>query len=326
MTESNSPLPLVSIICTVYNQASYIIETLDSVKQQTYSAIELIIIDNASSDHSLSLLQQYCQRYLPKATIIANTHNCGLCSAFNQGLAMSKGKYVIDLSGDDVLLPSRIAQQVSFFEKCSGNTAAIFSNAIVVNEVGQQISLVHSHQHIVPSGDVFEDILKRYFICTPTLMFKSEHVKAIGGYDTTLSYEDFDITLRLARSYRIEYQPEVLVQKRLHTKALSLQVIQPNNQLLPSTYRICQKALQWCRSDHERLLLYRRIETFVRKSFYSEQFLLANSFLQLLPPTCDLLFSTRLITILIRYEVKLNRLYKCYILTKLHLRLLFRLA
>ena len=88
-------IPLVSVICTAYNHEEFIDEALASVARQTYPNIELIIIDNASTDHTLSRIDLFCQQH-PYAHRIANAWNKGLCAAFNQGLARAGGRYIID--------------------------------------------------------------------------------------------------------------------------------------------------------------------------------------------------------------------------------------
>ncbi len=99
--------PLVTVICTSYNHERFITESLQSVLDQTYPMVELIVIDNHSSDQSVARVEELRLQH-PHIQLIRNTENLGICRAFNQGLKLAKGKYIIDLSADDVMHRERI--------------------------------------------------------------------------------------------------------------------------------------------------------------------------------------------------------------------------
>ena len=107
-------LPWVTVICTSYNQQTFVAEALESVIAQSYPNVELIVIDNGSTDQTVTRIQAVILPY-PAIRFIRNPINLGLNRAFNQGLALANGQYIIDLSADDVLLPDRITRQVIFF-------------------------------------------------------------------------------------------------------------------------------------------------------------------------------------------------------------------
>src|SRR6187455_35784 len=99
--------PLVSVICLCYNQASFVREAVLSVIHQTYRDIELIIIDDASTDNSVEVISDVLKSH-PSIKFIPLKKNVGNCKAFNMGYRLSRGQYLIDLAADDVLLPARI--------------------------------------------------------------------------------------------------------------------------------------------------------------------------------------------------------------------------
>lgn len=226
------------------------------------------------------------------------------------------------MSGDDLLLPERVEKQVRHFESLPESFAAIFSNAQYINHKEQ---IIRHHfaindqgytQSEIPKGDIFKEVLKKYFICTPTIMFRKTSILESGGYDENLSYEDFDIQLRLSRQFLIDYQDEILTIKRLHPYSQSLSIINRNNALLPSTYIVCRKATLLCKDDSEFKALDSRITSFIRKSYYSDHFELAINFSKLYSNTKRKSLLTRIILILCKQKTSINCLYTRYIKTK----------
>jgi glycosyltransferase involved in cell wall biosynthesis len=314
----NKIKPWVSVICTNYNQQDYIDEALQSVVDQDYPNVELIVIDNGSTDDSVARIAKFVHHH-SSVQFVQNRVNVGLNRSFNQGLAIAQGRYVIDLSADDVLLPGRIADQVAYFEELAGPYAVVFSNAAYIDANG---NLLAHHYPVdergralapVPSGNVFKPILESYFICTPTMMMRRDVLNELGGYDETLAYEDFDFWVRSARIYHYAYLDKVLTHKRQTPNSLSTQVVLPNNTLLGSTLTICHKALDRCHTPDEFRALARRIRTFIRKSFYAEQFDLALQFGELLRQIEEPGFASRFILTLCHLRLPVNKLYRQYL-------------
>jgi glycosyltransferase involved in cell wall biosynthesis len=310
--------PLVTVILTAFNHQSFIEECMRSVFGQHYTNIQLIVIDNASSDGTLHKIEKL-QTVYPDFILIKNLFNKGLCQAFNQGLALAKGKYVIDLSGDDVFLPERIGKQVEAFENCSEDYAVVFSNAryidveskpiryhYLVNEKGKAIGNV-------PSGDVYKKILERYFICTPTMMIRTDALLKIGGYDESLNFEDFDFWIRSAVKYKYLYVDEVLTLKRNTPGSLQTQVYQKGSGILESYYAVCNKAYDLNRDQEEFDLLAKRIRGCIRKCFYAQEYELAIKFRKLLNYIENPGWQTEILVFLCRIRVPANFFYRFYI-------------
>ncbi|MBO0933216.1 glycosyltransferase [Fibrella sp. HMF5036] len=314
----NQHRPWVSVICTCYNQADYVIDSLQSVVDQRYANIELVVIDNASTDDSAGQIRQFCQQH-PAVQFVQNTTNVGLCRAFNQGLALTTGDFVIDLAADDLLMPNRVARQVARFLSLPPFYGVVFTNAALIssqgNVMGHHFPLnAAGHASVpVPSGDVFKAVLERYFICTPTMMMRRSMLDELGGYDEDLAFEDFDFWVRSSREYRYAYIDEVLTQKRRLPHSLGQQITLPENALLESTLRVCFKANTLCQTPDERHALAMRVRQFIRKCFYAEQHELADKFGRLLREieTPDLL--TRLILRLGHLKLPINGMYRYYL-------------
>ena len=309
--------PWVSVICTSFNQRAYVEEALRSVVEQDYPYVELIVLDNGSVDGTAERIVAFIKQH-PSIRFIRNTVNIGLNRAFNQGLALAGGRYVIDLSADDVLLPERITKQVRLFEQLAGQYAVVFANAAYIDAQGRQAGV---HYPIdadgntcspVPSGNVFRDVLASYFICTPTMMMRRDVLNELGGYDETLAYEDFDFWVRSSRLYSYAYLDEVLTQKRQLPDSMSAQVVRTDTNLLHSTLVVCQKAFDRCATPDEFGALANRIRTFIRKAFYAEQFALALQFGQLLRKIENPDLLSRFVLTLCRLQVPVNRIYRWY--------------
>lgn len=316
-------VPLVSVICTAYNHEEFIDEALASVARQTYPNIELIIIDNASTDGTLKRINLFCQQH-SYAHRITNAWNKGLCAAFNQGLALAKGTYVIDFSGDDLLLPCRIERQVAYFETLPEHYGVIFSNAQYIDTAGvpgQTHYPVDTSGHAkvpVPVGDVYQAVLERYFICTPTMMIRRRVLDVLSGYDESLVYEDFDFWVRSSVRYLYAYQDEVLTQKRVVRSSLSTWVFQPGSGMLESTLAVCNKAYDLNRNQKEFDALASRIRTFIRKCFYAQEFELAVRFRHLLNYIEDPGLATECIILLCRMRLPVNWVYRFYVQWRLN--------
>ena len=218
----------------------------ESVIARVIPNIDLIVIDNGSTDQTAMRIDEVVLPY-PAIRFIRNALNLGLNRAFNQGLALARGQNLFDLSADHVLLPDRIARQEGFFEQLPDEYGVVFSNATLL--MPRERTGVHYPidpatglaRAVVPTGYIFRQVLTGYFICTPTMMVRRRVLHQLNGYDENLSYKDFDFWVRSSRFCRYAYQDAILTKKRRHPNALSAQVTQPRNDLLPSTLLVAGK-------------------------------------------------------------------------------------
>ncbi|HAS40998.1 MAG TPA: glycosyl transferase family 2 [Microscillaceae bacterium] len=327
--------PLVTIICVCYNHEKYVAEAIESVLLQTYANIQLIVVDDASSDGSCRVIEDVLDgvrvssltektksssfKLQNEPIFIRNDQNLGNCVSFNIGLAKARGKYIIDLSADDVLLDDRVEKQVAAFEKLGEEYAVVFTNALNINEAGA----VQGYHYVVdqagkskvevPQGNVYQEVLKHYFICTPTMMMRTQIVKEMGGYDETLSYEDFDFWVRTARHHLYYYLDEVSTMKRSVRNSLSSKFYRKNYlSHLESTLKVCYKALAQNTSQEENASLAHQTYYFLRLAFYMQHFDLVKGYYQLLQ---KLDYTPRLAQVLVflsRYRIKVYGLYRLY--------------
>jgi glycosyltransferase involved in cell wall biosynthesis len=311
--------PLVTVICLCYNQERFVAEALFSVMNQTYEAIELIVVDDASTDGSVAIIDE-CLKEHPQVKFMVNKSNLGNCRSFNQALSLASGKYIIDLAADDVLLDTRIEKQVSLFESLDSSYGVIFSNAAYINE--QSVVVSHHYQtdskgrakKSVPFGDVYEQVLQQYFICTPTMMMCKSVLAELCGYDETLSYEDFDFWVRSSRKYKYAYQDEILTFKRKVKGSLSTKFYQlRQNKLLDSTLIICRKAAKLNRTEGEQEALAKNIRYHLRQSYYTKNYHLVSGYAALLKELSHTDFITQVILWLSTHQISVWGLYKVYL-------------
>lgn len=314
----NPGQPLVTVVLTTFNQGKYIEEALNSVFLQSYAQIQLIVIDNASTDNTLAVIETK-KETSSDFILIKNLSNKGLCGAFNQGLALAKGKYIIDLSGDDILLPDRIGKQIQAFELLSEDYAVVFSNARYIDPDGELLNYhypVDSDEKAVdkiPMGDVYKKVLEKYFICTPTMIMRTSIVNQMGGYDESLQFEDFDFWIRSSVKFKYFYLDDVLTLKRNTPRSLGTKVYEKGSKMMESYYAVCNKAYDLNRDQEEFDLLAVRIRTFIRKCFYAEEFELAVKFKTLLNYIENPGWKTELIVFMCRLHIPVNRIYRFYI-------------
>jgi hypothetical protein len=143
---------------------------------------------------------------------------------------------------------------------------------------------LHSDQYpheSIPQGDVYKDIIDRYFICPPTMMFRKSVIDHLGGYDETLAFEDFDFFVRSSREFYFCYTPKVLVKRRLVQSSMSSKQFQRGNEQRWSTFRVCQKIDKLNKSEGERGRLKNRIRYELLVSLRMFDFKLALAFCRL---------------------------------------------
>lgn len=285
---------LVTVIAISYNHAPFIKEALDSIFAQSYTAIEIIVVDDASTDNSCEVIEQCIEG--KNIRFIKNDSNSGNCKSFNKAFAVSKGKYIIDFALDDLMYPERIAKQVACLEKCEGRVGVCFSN---VDLVDAQTTLLKPHypsfHHTlskvpIPEGDVFEALLSRYYINPVSMMFRRTVIEKLNGYDETLAYEDFDFWVRSSRMFQYVYVAEVLSAKRILPTSLSgLFYKEQQQQMFDSTLQVCKKAWWLCTTKKEKLALVNRCRYEARQAYRFKYTSVVKEYLSILK-TVDPLF------------------------------------
>ena len=206
--------PKVSVVIPVYNSELFIAEAIESVLNQTYNNIELIVVNDCSTDKTADILNNYSG----KINIITNERNIGVSLSRNRGLSEMTGEYFAPLDADDVCLPYRLSKGVEFLQS---NKSCVL--------VGGQVSYIDSHSKCLGTSnyptteeEVTAHIWRRNPIAHSSLLARAELVKSLGMYDSSLEVcEDYDLLFRLLRHGYLANLSEVVVKYRLHDSQLT---------------------------------------------------------------------------------------------------------
>lgn len=218
--------PLVTMIVLCYNQARFVVETLESVKAQTYKHTELIIIDDYSTDDSVAVIERWLRENNDvRCTFIPHEKNQGICKSLNEALARTSGKYISMIASDDIWLAEKIERQVAVMESQPDSVGVIYSDAFRIDENGNLSPETYIGHYWklqqMPQGHIFETLLQFNFIPGPTTLIRRACYGKVGLYDEHLPWEDWDMWLRIARYYSFAFSPTPSVKYRVHSNSLS---------------------------------------------------------------------------------------------------------
>jgi glycosyltransferase involved in cell wall biosynthesis len=272
----SAALPKVSVICTCFNHERYVIESVQSVLGQTYKNFELILVDDGSTDKSADVIEHFLKQH-SEITFIRLEKNGGICKAFNTAFKICTGDFIIDLAADDIFLPERLEAGVKTFNMLDDTYGVIFADAEWIDAQGNRLYL-HSEKfphNTIPQGNIYQDLIERYFICSPTMMFRRNVIQRLEGYDEKLTYEDFDFWIRSSRTFNYYYQNDVVVKKRKLKNSLSQSQFKILNKHNYSTYLVCCKIRDLNRTKAEKQAFNRRIQYEIRQCIRTLDFTLA---------------------------------------------------
>jgi len=208
----------VSVIVPVFNCRDYLAGCIESALSQTHQPIEIIAVDDGSTDGSADILASYKLRI----TVITQA-NAGPSAARNNGVAHSSGEYLAFLDGDDLWDPRKIEAQLAIL-KAHPKAVAVYCDHRSIDAEDRVLGYTGALEHSRASGSILEDLIYGQLIKSPSLvMVRREAFDAVGGFDTFLRYsEDYDLWLRLAARGPILYQVETLASYRVHGGNVSL--------------------------------------------------------------------------------------------------------
>lgn len=256
--------PLVSIICLCYNHQDYIEEAVQSALNQSYKNIEIIIVDDCSTDGSGDVIKRL-EKSNPEIKTILLERNVGSTKAFNKGLNHSSGQFIIDLATDDILLENRVENGLDEFAKYDLSYGVNFTNAINIDSNSQELGCHYPIDAVgkaispPPLGDIYKELIQRYFICAPTMMTRREVFDYLNGYDEELAYEDFDFWVRSSREFNYCYTDKVLFKRRVLAGSMSANQYKRKSPQMESTFKVCKKIKGLNQSKEEDKALQRRI-------------------------------------------------------------------
>lgn len=215
--------PLVSIVIPCYNHAQFVQETIQSVIDQDYENIELIIIDDGSKDNSVEVIQQMiaaCEERF-KRFEFRYRPNKGLCATLNEALEWCKGEYFSPIASDDILISYKTKRQIDFLKSQKDClVVGVFSKVSIFNN---KIGKVKCADNVNAVEYGFEDIFYRKSrLPAPTAMLNTSKLRAVSGYNKNIKIEDFYLWLRLTEDgSKLFFINETLAYYRRHPDNLS---------------------------------------------------------------------------------------------------------
>ena len=204
----------MSVVIPTYNQAAYLRASIDSVLAQAYRGIEVVVVDDGSTDETPDILASYGERI----RAIRQT-NRGAASALNRGIIESRGKYVCWLSSDDAFLPDKVARQVAAFDADPG-LGLSFTGFDTIDSTGSFIADRSEIQWRHP--DLYVSVFWANPINGSTVMMPRAVFDEVGPFNETLRADvDAEMWFRVLARHRAAHIPGVLLHYRVHDKALS---------------------------------------------------------------------------------------------------------
>lgn len=209
--------PLVSVILPSFNRADLILDSIQSLLDQSNSNFELIVIDDGSEDNTRDLLAPFAKQGLLK---YAYQENAGLPAARNHGIRLAKGELITFLDSDDLYLPQKLEKQVLFLNE--------HPDASLVHcwfsKFSEQVDDLGLRNTSWFSGEIYPQILLQWSVlmAVPCVMLRREVFDKVGRFNESLRWaEDLDLWRRVARHYAFHVIPESLVRIRVHPASMS---------------------------------------------------------------------------------------------------------
>lgn len=229
--------PLVSIIISTYNSSNFIVETLESIKVQKWSDIEIIITDDCSKDNTIEIcrswLNENSNRFI-RHEVLTSDRNTGVSANANRGLLLSKGRWIKFLGADDTLKPDCISANMGWIIT-HPETKALFSRIEVFKDTFEPENLIetipatpYNPSGILSSSRCAISQYKMLLISdrihfAPSAFLNRETLISVGGFDERFKLlEDYPLWLNLTKNgHKLYFMDKVTVNYRMHSKAIN---------------------------------------------------------------------------------------------------------
>ncbi|MEQ8972795.1 MAG: glycosyltransferase [Coleofasciculus sp. C1-SOL-03] len=211
-------MPLVSVIIPVFNGEKTIRETIESVLQQTVADFELMVINDGSTDNTLSVISQIKDSRLK----VFSYANAGLAASRNRGISQATGTYISFIDADDLWTADKLEAQIKALE-ANPQAGVAYSWTDWIDESGQ---FLRPGGHIIANGNVYDKLLLRDFIeGGSNVLVLAKAFAEVGGFDESLNaVEDWEMWLRLAARYEFVCVPSAQILYRISPNSMSTDV------------------------------------------------------------------------------------------------------
>ena len=197
----------ISIIIPTYNRGHLIERAVQSVLEQDYYNLEVIIVDDCSTDHTEEVVSNLDD---PRIKFIKHSHNQGANAARNTGIKAATGEYIAFQDSDDEWMPGKLSKQIEAFQNAPDDIGVVYTAFWRIE--GKQKTYTPSADVLKTDGLILEELLKRNFITTQSILVKKECLEEVGLFDEVLPrLQDWELLLRLSKRYPFLFVDEALV-------------------------------------------------------------------------------------------------------------------
>jgi glycosyltransferase involved in cell wall biosynthesis len=216
--------PLVSVVAITRNHEEFCVEALDSIINQSYKNLELIILDAASTDRTLQIIDEWLSEKNLQALFLKEKELKPLPVNLNKALTFATGEYVQFISLDDVLLENKFNDQVELLLK-NPDCVFSYSDCYLIDENNNcsiKTRLEFKKIESPPTGDVFQELLNLgYFTATPTILWNRLKLQEIGRFNEKYLMEDLEFIYRATLKFKVVYCDKITLKYRVLSSSLS---------------------------------------------------------------------------------------------------------
>lgn len=206
----------VSAIILTYNRAHLITEAMDSILSQTFKDFELIVVDNYSSDNTEAVVKSYNDK---RIRYFKHQNNGLIGVNRNYGIKKSCGEYIAFLDDDDLWLPEKLGKQVELLDS-NKELGLVYSDTYLIDSSGNLRGHTYFHRIKPFRGNAFNELLRDNFIPMLTVVIRRGVLDKVGGFNPRyVIAQDYDLWLRIAESYPIDFIEQPLAKYRVHSES-----------------------------------------------------------------------------------------------------------
>lgn len=215
----------VSVIIPAYNAAATVERTISSVLNQTYADLEVLVVDDGSTDETAALVQRMAD--VDRRIRLLQKPNGGLVSARNHGIAHASGEFIAPLDADDLWHPEKIGKQVALIRERGDQVGLVYTWA---RGIDVQDRVLFDITPCSLRGNVYAALIMRSFVGSGAPLVRRHCVDEVGGYDVTLAgrgatcCEDLKFNLDIAERHRFDFVPEFLLGHRFRAGSMSTDI------------------------------------------------------------------------------------------------------
>jgi glycosyltransferase involved in cell wall biosynthesis len=224
--------PTLSVIVANYNNEAYIRDCLVSILMQTYKRIEVVVVDDDSTDNSPGIIREYQEKYPDIIKGFYNDRNRGVARTRHKAILNSTGEYITTLDSDDYYYDhqklDKEMELIRYHKEKNNKEIIAYSNIILVNK-DKNLIRIWGDQDNIKQGKLFYEIITRTCLIPRDFLMKRDVYFEVGGYDDQfLIYEDWDLKIRLAAKHEFFYSGINGIAYRRHSSGLSAIPISEN--------------------------------------------------------------------------------------------------